>query len=144
MENVKGKWAIITGAARGIGYLTAIMMAKEGCNLILHSRNLSHTEKVLKEVKELGVDAYAVSAELNDLDSVDDMLKARFMESHIGEEFEVTVDTLIEAGIVKNPRDGVKILGNGELTKKLTVKVNAISESAKAKIEALGGRVEVI
>ncbi len=56
----------------------------------------------------------------------------------------VTVDTLIENGIVKNPRDGVKILGNGELTKKLTVKVNAFSEGAKAKIEALGGTCEVI
>ena len=56
----------------------------------------------------------------------------------------VSVDTLIEAGIVKNPRDGVKILGNGELTKKLTVKVNAFSESAKSKIEALGGTCEVI
>ena len=48
----------------------------------------------------------------------------------------VTVDTLIEAGIVKNPRDGVKILGNGELTKKLTVQANAFSASAKEKIEA--------
>ena len=57
---------------------------------------------------------------------------------------EVTVATLIEAGVIKNPRDGVKILGNGELTKKLTVKVNAFSESAKAKIEAAGGNVEVI
>ena len=56
----------------------------------------------------------------------------------------VTVDTLIEKGIVKNPRDGVKILGGGELTKKLTVQVNAFSESAKEKIEALGGKVEVI
>jgi len=56
----------------------------------------------------------------------------------------VTVETLLEAGIVKNPRDGVKILGNGELTKKLTVKVNAFSEGAKAKIEALGGTCEVI
>ena len=57
---------------------------------------------------------------------------------------EVTVETLIEAGIVKNPRDGVKILGNGELTKKLNVKVNAYSASAKEKIEALGGSVEVM
>ena len=57
---------------------------------------------------------------------------------------EVTVETLIEAGLVKNPRDGVKILGNGELTKQLTVKVNAFSESAKAKIEAAGGKAEVI
>lgn len=56
----------------------------------------------------------------------------------------VTVDTLIEAGIVKNPRDGVKILGNGELTKKLTVQTNAFSASAKEKIEALGGNAEVI
>ena len=56
----------------------------------------------------------------------------------------ITVDTLIETGIVKNPRDGVKILGNGELTKKLTVKVHAFSEGAKTKIEALGGTCEVI
>ena len=56
----------------------------------------------------------------------------------------VTVDILIEAGLVKNPRDGVKILGNGELTKKLTVQANAFSASAKEKIEALGGNAEVI
>ena len=56
----------------------------------------------------------------------------------------VTVETLIEAGIVKNPRDGVKILGNGDLTKKLNVKVNAFSAAAKEKIEALGGNAEVI
>ena len=56
----------------------------------------------------------------------------------------VSVDTLIEAGIVKNPRDGVKILGNGEFTKKLTVQANAFSASAKEKIEALGGKAEVI
>ena len=56
----------------------------------------------------------------------------------------VSVETLIESGIVKNPRDGVKILGNGELTKKLTVQANAFSASAKEKIEALGGKAEVI
>ncbi len=60
------------------------------------------------------------------------------------DEAEVTVDTLVECGIVKNPRDGVKILGNGELTKKLTVKANAFSKSAVEKIEALGGKAEVI
>ena len=57
---------------------------------------------------------------------------------------EVTVDALIEKGIIKNVMDGVKILGNGELTKKLNVKVNAYSASAKAKIEELGGKAEVI
>ena len=56
----------------------------------------------------------------------------------------VSVDTLIEKGIVKNPRDGVKILGNGELTKKLTVQANAFSAGAAAKIEAIGGKAEVI
>ena len=56
----------------------------------------------------------------------------------------VTVETLLERGIVKNPKDGVKILGNGELTKKLTVQVNAFSAGAKEKIEALGGKAEVI
>jgi len=56
----------------------------------------------------------------------------------------VSVKTLIESGIVKNPKDGVKILGNGELTKKLNVKANAFSAGAEEKIKALGGTVEVI
>ena len=56
----------------------------------------------------------------------------------------VDVNALLEKGIVKNPRDGVKILGNGEFTKKLDVKVNAFSASAKEKIEALGGTAEVM
>ena len=57
---------------------------------------------------------------------------------------EVTVDTLIETGIVKNPKDGVKILGNGEIKKKLTVKGKRFQCSAKEKIEAVGGTCEVI
>ena len=57
---------------------------------------------------------------------------------------EVTIELLMENGVIKNAKDGVKILGNGELTKKLTVKANAFSEGAKAKIEALGGKAEVI
>lgn len=57
---------------------------------------------------------------------------------------EVDVAALLSLGVIKNERDGVKILGNGELSKKLTVKVNAFSEGAKAKIEAAGGTCEVI
>ena len=57
---------------------------------------------------------------------------------------EVSVESLLGAGIVSNPKDGVKILGNGELTKKLNVKANAFSASAKEKIEALGGKAEVM
>ena len=56
----------------------------------------------------------------------------------------VSIETLKETGIVKNPRDGVKILGDGELTKKLTVQANAFSAGAVAKIEAVGGKAEVI
>ncbi len=56
----------------------------------------------------------------------------------------VDVEALLNAGVIKKTGDGVKILGNGELTKKLTVKVDALSASAKEKIEAAGGTVEVI
>ena len=56
----------------------------------------------------------------------------------------VTVETLVLSGVVSNPRDGIKILGNGEITKKLTVQVNAFSEGAARKIEAAGGKAEVI
>ena len=56
----------------------------------------------------------------------------------------VTVESLKEIGLVKNPRDGVKVLGNGELTKKLTVSVDAASKKAIEKIEAAGGKIEVV
>lgn len=56
----------------------------------------------------------------------------------------VDVQALKDKGIIKNPRDGVKILGQGDFTKKLTVRVNAFSASAKEKIEALGGTAEVV
>ena len=57
---------------------------------------------------------------------------------------EVTPELLLKSGAVSKIVDGVKILGNGELTKKLTVKVHAVSEGAKSKIEAAGGSIEVI
>lgn len=75
MVDLKGKWVYITGASRGIGYLSAIFMAKQGCNLILHSRNQESIKKVVNEVKEIGVEAYSMSAELSDLDSVKKMLE---------------------------------------------------------------------
>lgn len=56
----------------------------------------------------------------------------------------VTIETLQEKGLIKNPKDGVKILGNGELTKKLTIQVNAFSKTAVEKIEAVGGKAEVV
>ena len=57
---------------------------------------------------------------------------------------EVTPQVLMESGIVKSPKDGIKILGNGEITVKLTVKANKFSQSAVEKIQAAGGKTEVI
>lgn len=74
MVNVRGRWALVTGANRGIGYQIAIFMAKQGCNLILHSRNLEHTKNVEEEVKALGVDAYSIKAELSNNEEVISML----------------------------------------------------------------------
>lgn len=75
MLEVKGKWALITGASRGIGYLTAQFMADQGCNLILHSRKPEHCEKCLKEALAKGIEACIVSAELTDLSEVESMLQ---------------------------------------------------------------------
>lgn len=66
------------------------------------------------------------------------------LEDKFNDGDEVTVEKLLENGVISKAADGVKILGNGELTKKLDVKVNAFSASAKEKIEALGGTCEVI
>lgn len=74
MTDVKGKWALITGASRGIGYLSALFLAEKGCNLILHGRTYESTEVVLREVKALGVDAYCVAAEFSDINQVTKML----------------------------------------------------------------------
>ena len=74
MTDVKGKWALITGANRGIGYRIAKFMAEKGCNLILHSRSLEHTKKVLEEVRALGVEAFDVEAELSKPEEVRKMI----------------------------------------------------------------------
>ncbi len=74
MVNAKNRWALVTGSSRGIGRLVSLFLAEQGCNLILHSRKLEHTEKLLEEVKAKGVDAYSVAAELSKLDEVEAML----------------------------------------------------------------------
>ena len=88
MYEVKEKWALITGAARGIGYLTALFMADMGCNLVLHSRDLAHTEAILSKVRSKGVSAYAVASDLSDLSSVQHMLSEI---DHLG----ITVDIVL-------------------------------------------------
>lgn len=74
MKDLKGKWALVTGANRGLGYRITKFMAAQGCNLILHSRSLAHTESVLQEVKAMGVEAYCVEAELSKPEHVERMI----------------------------------------------------------------------
>jgi len=74
MIDVKGKWCFITGASRGVGRQIALYMAERGANLILHSRSLSHTEKVLGEIARFGIEAFAVQAELSKHEELEAML----------------------------------------------------------------------
>lgn len=67
MTNVKGKWALVTGASRGLGKLSALLLADYGCNLILHSRDKSHCENFAKELETKGVKTFCVQTELDKL-----------------------------------------------------------------------------
>ncbi len=75
MINIKGKWALVTGASRGIGRLAALKLAEQGCNIVAQSRDMKHTETLLTELTALGVKSYAVSAELSNVDEVRAMLQ---------------------------------------------------------------------
>jgi len=72
------------------------------------------------------------------------IVNLKALEAGFNDGDEVTAEKLLEARIIKKLRDGVKILGAGELTKKLTVKADLFSESAKTKIESIGGKAEVV
>ena len=75
MVNVQGKYALITGASRGVGKQVALCMADLGCNLILHSRDLSRTKELKAELEKKGIKVFAVQAELSKADQVQAMLK---------------------------------------------------------------------
>ena len=75
MVDVKGRWALVTGASRGIGYGAALFLAERGCNIILHGRQEEHLRKVMEDVKARGVEARTVACELSDPDAVTDMLR---------------------------------------------------------------------
>lgn len=74
MVDVKGRWALITGASRGIGYLAALEMAKKGCNLLVQARKEENCEKIVAEAKKLGVEAIAFGADLANPEQVQAML----------------------------------------------------------------------
>lgn len=74
MTDLQGKWALVTGASRGLGKLAAQFMASKGCNLVLHARDKKHCESLAKELEASGVKVHCVQAELNRLDEVKKML----------------------------------------------------------------------
>jgi len=78
MENtdIRGKWALITGASRGVGRQVALGLAGYGCNIVLHSRELSHTESLAAELTALGVQVRQVAAELSDQSQVDSLIQS--------------------------------------------------------------------
>ena len=75
MIGLKGKWVLITGASRGLGRLAAELMAQQGCNTILQSRSVGHTQPLEKAFLKMGLKSYSLEADLNDLDSVQKMLE---------------------------------------------------------------------
>ena len=75
MIDLKGKWVLITGASRGLGRLAAELMAQQGCNTILQSRSVGHTQPLEKSFLKMGLKSYSLEANLNDLDSVQKMLE---------------------------------------------------------------------
>lgn len=74
MISLRGKWALVTGASRGIGRLAAGVLAKQGCNLILHGRSLEHLTAAVEEISALGVEVRCVAAELSEPAQVEKML----------------------------------------------------------------------
>ncbi len=81
--NISGKWALVTGASRGIGRQVSLGLADLGCNVVVHGRQLSHTDALAEELKGKGVRVVQVAAELSDQSQVDDML-AKITESTPG------------------------------------------------------------
>ncbi|MET3558997.1 3-oxoacyl-[acyl-carrier protein] reductase [Streptococcus rupicaprae] len=75
MQSIQEKWALVTGASRGIGREIALALAKEGANLVVHSRQIAHTEDLVAELEALNVKAFAVEAELSDEAAVRQMAK---------------------------------------------------------------------
>ena len=75
MVDVNGRWALVTGGARGIGRLVSLFLAERGCNIIVQSRKKEHAEKVKSEIEAFGVKCVAIEAELSDLAAVEAMLK---------------------------------------------------------------------
>ena len=74
MSDISNKWALVTGASRGVGLRIVKALAEKGCRVILHARDLSHTEQLLGELHAAGYQAYAVAAELSSADDIKQLI----------------------------------------------------------------------
>jgi NAD(P)-dependent dehydrogenase (short-subunit alcohol dehydrogenase family) len=97
MKLLENKWALVTGASRGIGRQIALGLARRKCNLIVHGRTPENTRQILKDVQALGVKAYAVAGELADSRGVEAVIKG--VKAGPG----AAVDILYNNAAVMNP-----------------------------------------
>ena len=74
MIDIEGRWALVTGASRGIGKEIALALSSLGCNMVLHSRSVAHTETLCEKLSTNGVIAVSMAADLSDVDQVNRML----------------------------------------------------------------------
>jgi NAD(P)-dependent dehydrogenase (short-subunit alcohol dehydrogenase family) len=100
MDSIKGKWALITGASRGIGRTVALALAQKGCNVVIHARSEAHAEKTLQETRNLGVEAFSIAADLGDRQQLDAMIE-KIIEQIGG------VDILYNNAAIMNPQNDV-------------------------------------
>lgn len=100
MDTINGKWALVTGASRGIGRTVALGLAQEGCNVVIHARSKAHTDATLQEVLNLGVEAFSTCADLGDSQQLDEMID-QIIEQIGG------VDILYNNAAIMNPQNEV-------------------------------------
>lgn len=100
MENLKGKWALVTGASRGIGRTVAIGLAQKGCNIVIHARSKAHADATLQKVRNLGVEAFSIGADLGNSQQLDAMID-EIIEQIGG------VDILYNNAAIMNPQNEV-------------------------------------
>ena len=83
-SEIRGKWALVTWASRGIGRQVSLALANAGCNLVLHSRDVTHTEQLAAELTAKGVQVLQIGAELSDQGQVDTLYRNSFDQDRWG------------------------------------------------------------
>jgi NAD(P)-dependent dehydrogenase (short-subunit alcohol dehydrogenase family) len=117
---ISGKWALVTGASRGVGRQISLALADQGCNVILHSRDSAHTESLALEIKAKGVEVEQISAELANSDQVDAMISTLLGGSH-------AIDIVYNNAAIMTPyRSEWTVVPNDDLRLSFEVNVTAL------------------